>query len=145
MPSSSDVRRCARRRCAYCNDWLTKAAIRLIARKRLVEMLCPCGAASLVPWPGPAMHMGGGTDPYFGLPLWLRAEVRGEQLWAYNRDHLAFLDTYVRAAMRQRAPNKNSSLASRLPRWMKAAASRRDVLKAIAKISRSERAQHAGI
>src|SRR5689334_7508158 len=85
LPSNSDVRRYARRRCTYYNEWLTKAAVRLIARKRIVEMLCPCGTATLVPWPGPSMRIGGTTDPYLGLPLWLRTDVRGEQLWAYNR------------------------------------------------------------
>jgi hypothetical protein len=77
------------------------------------------------------MHIGGAIDPYFGLPLWLCTDVRGQQLWAYNRDHLAFLEAYLRAAVRQRAPNWNASLASRLPQWMKSASMRQDVLKAI--------------
>jgi len=140
-PSNSEVRRCARRRCAYCNDWLSKAAIRLLARKRIVEILCPCGAVSLVPWPSASMRIGDSTDPYFGLPLWLRTEVRGERLWAYNRDHLAFLDAYVRAAHRQRSPNRNASLASRLPRWMKASAVRHQVLNAIGRLARGERSR----
>jgi hypothetical protein len=81
------------------------------------------------------MKLGEAVDPYFRLPLWLRADVRGETLWAYNREHLCFLDAYIRATLRQRAPNHNASLVSRLPRWMKTSALRQDVLKAIARAS----------
>jgi len=134
-PSNLEMRRCARRRCARCNDWLGRAPVRFLMGKRVVEILCTCGAVSFEPWPRAAMRLGESTDPYFGLPLWLRTDVRGETLWAYNREHLSFLDAYVRAALRQRAPNWNASLTSRLPRWMKTASRRQDVLKAIARIA----------
>lgn len=134
-PSASAMRACARRRCPRCNDSLGKAPVRFVAAKRIIEILCPCGAASFTSWSA-GMKLGEAADPYFGLPLWLRADVRGETLWAYNRDHLSFLDAYVRATLRQRAPKHNASLASRLPPWMKTAKMRHDVLDAIARLSR---------
>jgi hypothetical protein len=110
--------------------------VRFLTRKRSVEVLCSCGAVNLASWPAASMKVGHPQDPYFRLPLWLSADVGGETLWAYNRDHLAFLDAYLRAALRQRAPNHNGSLASRLPRWMKAASARQNVLKALARVAR---------
>src|SRR5262245_9818733 len=79
-PSKEELRRSARRRCAGCNEWLGKAPVRYIPRKCQVEIICPCGAVSFGQRPLPLRRMGGGIDPYFHLPLWLRGTVRGEEL-----------------------------------------------------------------
>ena len=75
------------------------------------------------------------TDSYFGASLWLQTECVGESLWAFNRRHLDYLENFVSAKHRQRNPNVdtwlNGSLASRLPKWIKAAKNREQVLKAI--------------
>jgi hypothetical protein len=135
-PTAVEMRGRARRRCPRCNDWLGKAPVRYRTRKRVVEIACVCGAVIGESWPRARMVLGGSTDPYYGLPLWLRAGVRGEELWAYNREHLAFVEAYVRAKIRRRAPKWNASLASRLPRWLKNAAGREDVLRALTRIAR---------
>jgi predicted RNA-binding Zn-ribbon protein involved in translation (DUF1610 family) len=75
-----------------------------------------------------------GSDPFFGLELRLRAPFRGELLWAYNAEHLAFLKRYVGATVREREPNQNGSLVSRLPQWIKSAKHRDDLLAAITKL-----------
>lgn len=74
----------------------------------------------------------GPVDPVFGLDLWLQAPFRGENLWAFNAEHLRFLRDYVRAEHRERVPNRNATLASRLPRWMKSAKNRDGLLAVIA-------------
>lgn len=135
-PSEAEMRLCSRKRCPKCNDWLGKAPIRFRTRTRTVETVCPCGAVSSQPWPRGSMVVGAAVDPYFKLPLWLRGEVRGRPLWAYNREHLAVLEAYVRADLRRRAPNWNASLASRLPRWLKTSEMRQPVLRAIARLER---------
>jgi hypothetical protein len=71
---------------------------------------------------------GDGIDPYFGLPLWLQASCCGKLLWAFNKGHLDFLKGYVEARIRQEIPNKNRSMASRLPAWIKKASNRQDLL-----------------
>ncbi len=76
----------------------------------------------------------GNVDPYSGLPLWLQTPCCGETLWAYNMEHLAFLERYVAATLRERTPNKNSSLASRLPAWLTSAKNREEVLRGIARL-----------
>jgi hypothetical protein len=129
-PPPAEIRRSARRRCPRCNDWLGEAPARFLPRKRVVEVACPCGAVAVAPLPTASMVLGAPVDPYFRLPLWLRSNIKGEDVWAYNRDHLTFLEMYVRAAIRRRTPNRNASLASRLPRWMKNAHNRDAILKA---------------
>lgn len=75
------------------------------------------------------------TDSYFGIDLWLQTDCVGESLWAFNKRHLEFLENFVSAKHRQRNPNNetwmNSSLASRLPKWLKSAKNRDQILKAI--------------
>ena len=76
-----------------------------------------------------------GLDPFFGLPLWLQATVRGNLLWLWNEAHLDEVDRFVGAQLRERSPNAgNASMASRLPEWMKRAHAREPVLKALAKL-----------
>jgi hypothetical protein len=86
--------------------------------------------------------MGDAADPYFHLPLWLKASCGDEVLWAYNERHLDFIDSYVGAVNRRREPRlptgpRNALLESRLPRWLKLARNRAAVLAAVAKLRAS--------
>ncbi len=81
---------------------------------------------------------------YDQLELWLQTPCCGETLWAYNKEHLDFLEQYVAATLRERThpdgttrsqtPARNSTLASRLPAWIKSAKNREAVLKGIGKL-----------
>ncbi len=73
-------------------------------------------------------------DPLFGLPLWLRTPCCGHTLWALSSAHLGFLRSYVGARLRERTPNRNSALASRLPAWIKRRSNREAVGRAIEKL-----------
>jgi len=84
----------------------------------------------------------GGTarDPYFGLPLRLQTPTRHGVLFAYNGDHLAWIEAYVAAPLRERridSGRANRSIVSRLPQWVKSAKNREDVLRAVARLRRS--------
>ena len=76
-------------------------------------------------------------DAYFGLSLWLQTECCGRVLWAINEGHLLFLERYIAARLRERAPNRNKSLASRLPTWMKQAKNRDAVVACLARLRSS--------
>jgi hypothetical protein len=80
------------------------------------------------------ISIGGNFDWYFGLPLWLQISCCRETLWAYNYKHLEFIENYVSANLRERTPNLNKSVASRLPKWIKSAKNRDEILKAIKKL-----------
>lgn len=83
---------------------------------------------------------------YEQLELWLQTPCCGETLWAYNQDHLDFLEQYVAATLRERThPDgtvlsqtaaRNGTLASRLPAWIKSAKNRDAVLQGIGKLRR---------
>jgi len=80
-----------------------------------------------------------GHDDYFRLPLWLATPCCGELLWALNARHLAALEAYALAALRERRRDaahgwSNQSFASRLPAWIKAAKNRVEVARALARM-----------
>ncbi|WP_298760559.1 hypothetical protein [uncultured Psychroserpens sp.] len=70
------------------------------------------------------------------IPLvrYLSIKSCGEVLSANNLDHLEFLEEYVSANLRERMPNVNKSLISRLPQWIKSKKNREDILKDIGKL-----------
>ena len=74
-------------------------------------------------------------EPPFGAALWLEAECcGGNQLWALNEVHLDYLEPYVAETQRERefpSPSGNRQLAYKLPRWMKLAKNRDEVLRTI--------------
>jgi hypothetical protein len=80
-----------------------------------------------------------GHDDYFRLPLWLATPCCGELLWALNARHLAALEAFALAQLRERRRDaehgwSNQSFASRLPKWIKAAKNRPEVEKALARL-----------
>lgn len=93
-----------------------------------------------------SIWIGGSFDWYFRLPLWLQTPCCGKILWAYNKEHLDFLESYVKAGLRESFPLKvyetglvmwrNKSLASRLPTWMKRAKNCDEVLRGIERLHR---------
>lgn len=77
----------------------------------------------------------GGLE-FSDISLWLMTSCCGNILWAYNKEHLDFLERYVSAYIREQVPIINQSLASRLPTWIKSAKNRDSVLKCINKLRR---------
>jgi len=78
-----------------------------------------------------------GANP-FGAALWLDAECcGGERIWALNESHLDYLAAYVAERQRERAfpsPPGRRQLAYKLPKWMKLAKNRDEVLRAIERL-----------
>jgi hypothetical protein len=80
-----------------------------------------------------------GHDDYFRLPLWLATPCCGELLWALNARHLAALENFALAQLRERRRDpehgwSNQSFASRLPKWIKSAKNRPEAEKALARL-----------
>ncbi|MEU0558137.1 hypothetical protein [Dactylosporangium sp. NPDC006015] len=99
--------------------------------RRLTCAAC-CHAAAWEP-AGATSVWGGPVDPFFGGPLWLRAECCGGRvLWAFNRRHLDILGGFVGAKLRERGPGPGGlTLVARLPAWMTAAKHRAEILRAV--------------
>jgi hypothetical protein len=93
-------------------------------------------------WPGeakdPPSWWGGPVDPYFHQPLWLRADCcRNRTLWAYNERHLDILERYVSARLRERGEHPAMTMLTRLPRWLKSAKHRSEILRVIGRLRAS--------
>jgi len=129
-------------RCDSCAQIVLRNDQQGLASRRLVCVKC----GYIQDWDGKSIVVRGVYDGYFGLPLWLQTPCCGKILWAYNREHLDFLESYVKAGLRESFPLKvyeigrvmwrNKSLASRLPTWMKRAKNRDEVLRGIERLRR---------
>ncbi len=75
---------------------------------------------------------GDAKDPYLGFDLLLQKRVKGHLFWAYNFDHLNYLETYLSSTLRERGKNAGKySIITNLPHWVKNAKNRDALLKAI--------------
>jgi len=71
------------------------------------------------------------TDPYFGLQLWLQTTIEKNIFWAYNYEHLEYLEKFVSAKLREQEFISKYSLSQRLPNFIKLAKNRDRILKII--------------
>jgi hypothetical protein len=118
--------------CRGCGRWLTWQGRRNASGTKL--MRCRCGWSRRFDMAIlPRGSLDRGQEPRTGLPLWLRTEFRGRLLWAVNEPHLDFMERFVAAGVREQSPG-NSTLASRLPAWIKSAKHRPALLKALARM-----------
>ncbi len=121
--------------CPRCDKCAEISRIGKNGHSTIARLVCPnCGYSKDREMNG--WRVGGPEDWYFQLPLWLQRSCAGNVLWAYNLDHLAYIESYVAADHRQRNPDstaviRNATMASRLPRWMIDAKNRHDVMQAI--------------
>lgn len=84
-------------------------------------------------------------DPSFGLPLLLQVDCcGGKLLWAYHLDHLAFLEEFVAARLRERSDAvragdryRHMSMIAKLPAWLTARKNRDEILARIARLRRT--------
>jgi hypothetical protein len=62
-------------------------------------------------------------DKWYNLPLWFQKEVGDNIFWAYNMNHINYLERYIEAGLRERNSkvNYNSSLVAHLPKFVKSA------------------------
>ncbi len=77
------------------------------------------------------------ADWHHRLPLWLQIPCCGEVLWAFNEEHLSFLQRFIGAGLRERTGDgrhSNHSMTSRLPQWMQAAKHRDEVLRGLERL-----------
>ena len=83
-------------------------------------------------------------EPPFGARLWLRTDCCGNTLWAVNAQHLDYIAAYVAETQRDREFSsspfpgswtwRDRGLAWKLPKWMKLAKNREEVLRAVERL-----------
>ncbi|MES2734519.1 MAG: hypothetical protein V4714_22415 [Bacteroidota bacterium] len=75
-----------------------------------------------------------GHDPFFGLELWLQSRFRNHLFWAYNLEHLQYMEEYIAAKLRERQDRKYMTLVEKLPEFIKSRKNREDLLKLVEKL-----------
>jgi hypothetical protein len=63
-------------------------------------------------------------DPYFGYSLWLQENFKSFIFWAYNYEHLDYLDSYKKSKLRERNNRTGWTLVEKLPSFIKEAKNR---------------------
>ncbi len=76
------------------------------------------------------------TDYYFNCELWLQASFKNELFWAHNYEHLAYMQQYIGAGLRQRNDREFFTLVEKLPGFIKSAKNRDKLLKLIDKLEK---------
>lgn len=94
-----------------------------------------CGHLNTIAARGGFEPIRDGHDHWFGLPVVLRIRHGSRYVWAYNVEHIAMLEGWLEAELRERSLHPYyATMAARLPKWMKAAHARRPVLRALGKL-----------
>lgn len=79
------------------------------------------------------------NDPIFNLPLWFQTDIRGNLFWAYNREHLNEIKTYIKSKLRERQTTTHMTMVERLPNFIKYAKNRKFLIKMIEKVERKSK------
>lgn len=112
----------------------------------IAQVRCPaCGHRGEYPaYTGTSpRHAPIGGLPYFMAPYLWRDLGGGHSIFALNLEHLDALETWLGATLRERGDTAGLTMMARLPRWMKSAAMRPRVVKALADMR--EEAARVGI
>ncbi|MCQ4035298.1 hypothetical protein [Kaistella montana] len=71
---------------------------------------------------------------YFGAELWLQFPFKNEVFWSYNYEHLAYLEQYISATLREHKDRSHFTLLEKLPKFYHEAKNRDALLKIIKKL-----------
>ncbi|MGV6945712.1 hypothetical protein [Sphingobacterium kyonggiense] len=71
---------------------------------------------------------------YFYANLWLLAPFKNDIVWAYNYEHLDYLESYITAKLREHKDREHFTLLEKLPRFYHDRKNRDSLLKLIAKL-----------
>lgn len=74
------------------------------------------------------------ANHYFQAELWLQAPFKNEDFWVYNNKHLAYLERYISATIREHKERSGFTLLEKLPKFYHEAKNREGLLKIIAKL-----------
>lgn len=71
---------------------------------------------------------------YFNAVLWLQYPFKSDVFWAYNGEHLAYLEAYIGAKLREHKDRAHFTLLEKLPKFYHDAKNRKALLAIIKKL-----------
>ena len=122
-----------------CPDCGERATATADHEKHEARLCClHCGytkiAGTAVEVAGIRGHYQAAAQVYFGADLWYSAPFKSEEFWAYNREHLEYLESYISATLREHKDRSHFTLLEKLPRFYHEAKNRDALLKLISKL-----------
>ena len=76
------------------------------------------------------------ANSYFDVSLWYVAPFKNDYIWAYNLEHLTYLENYIAAKQRQSKDRTHFTLLEKLPKFYHEAKNREALLKMIDKLKK---------
>lgn len=67
-------------------------------------------------------------DPYFGLNLYFKKEIKGEILWIYNKEHNQYLVEYLSSNIRKREYVGLYAMVTRLPDFITSSKNKKAII-----------------
>lgn len=75
-----------------------------------------------------------GAHSYFKAELWLKYPFKNDFFWAFNDNHLSYLEQYITATLREHKDRSHFTLLEKLPIFYHEAKNREALLKIINKL-----------
>lgn len=74
------------------------------------------------------------ANQYFKAELWLQSNFKQEIFWAYNYEHLNYVESYISSLIREHRDRTHFTLIEKLPKFYHVAKNRDALLKIILKL-----------
>ena len=123
-------------KCPGCDD---KAIARANYEQKNARLFCPkCGYIKEASTHSNVLGITGfwkmAAHQYFGATLFLQHPFKNDVFWAYNDQHLAYLEQYISAGLREHKDRIHFTLLERLPKFYHQAKNRAALLKIIQRL-----------
>ena len=107
--------------------------------KKQARLYCPhCGFSKIATTTTEVLGIRGDlkipAHEYFGAKLWFAAPFKNEEFFAFNPEHLDYLEAYISATLREHKDRSHFTLLEKLPRFYHEAKNREALLRLIAKL-----------
>lgn len=121
------------RSCGFCGNFLRyKTSPKYPPLSKYIKVPCPqCNSTKEYEAKWEKYLSPFGQDPYFGLELYLKIDIKGKIFWAYNKAHLSYIEDYLSSKLREAPTRHKYSIVHNLPQWIKSSKNRALVLKKI--------------
>lgn len=121
--------------CVVCSSCAKKAIAKVNFETKTARLLClHCGCNKETTTAIKYGTINTAANHYFQAELWLKAPFKNDVFWAYNDKHLAYLERYISATIREHKDRTGFTLLEKLPKFYHEAKNRESLLKIITKL-----------
>ncbi len=121
--------------CVVCPSCSKKAMAKVNFETKTARLLClHCGCNKETTTAIKYGTINTAANHYFRAELWLKAPFKNDVFWAYNYNHLAYLERYISASIREHKDRTGFTLLEKLPKLYHEAKNRESLLKIITKL-----------